>query len=52
MAIAALVTFFCIFVISAALVFKQDVQFVNHMASLPLEDSNPKTAETEANHEA
>lgn len=52
MAIAALVTFFTMFVISAALVFKKDVRFVQHMASLPLDDSNPKTAETEANHEA
>lgn len=51
MAIAALLTFFTIFVVSAALVFRQDTAFIDKMSFLPLDDSNPQTAETENRHE-
>ena len=52
MAIAALLTFFTIFVVSAALVFRQDKEFIRKMSSLPIEDSNMKTDEMDSRHEA
>jgi hypothetical protein len=40
MAVFALVTFCFIFGMSLILVFKQNKQFTDHMANLPLEDSS------------
>ncbi|MCB0555055.1 MAG: hypothetical protein KDD02_16005 [Phaeodactylibacter sp.] len=45
MAISALLTFFVIFVVSAVLAFKRDPAFINKMANMPLDDSNPVNAE-------
>lgn len=47
MAIAALVTFVVIFMVSVALAFKRDPAFISKMANMPLEDSNPVNTETD-----
>jgi hypothetical protein len=48
MAIAALVTFMVIFMVSAVLAFKRDPAFIDKMANMPLEeDSHPVNAETD-----
>lgn len=52
MAIAALLTFFTIFLVSAVVVLSKDSAFVRKMSYMPLEDSNPQTTETEIRHEA
>ncbi len=44
MAIFALVTFFTIFVMAIWLVLTRDRAFYDHMASLPLDDSEPEKA--------
>lgn len=52
MAIAALLTFVTVFVLSAILVWRRDPAFIQKMASMPLDDaSNYSTPETEDHHE-
>ena len=50
MAISALLTFMVIFMVSLVLVFKHNPAYIDRMASLPLDDSNPVNAEND-NHE-
>ncbi|MCB0579842.1 MAG: hypothetical protein KDD10_11095 [Phaeodactylibacter sp.] len=50
MAISALLTFMVIFMVSVALVFKHNPAYINRMASMPLDDSNPVNSEID-NHE-
>ncbi len=50
MAIAALITFLVIFMVSVVLAFRHDPAYIDKMASMPLEDSNPVNAEND-NHE-
>ncbi len=50
MAISALITFFVIFMVSIVLAFSHNPAFIDKMASLPLDDSNPVNAEND-NHE-
>ncbi|MCB0595781.1 MAG: hypothetical protein H6557_02995 [Lewinellaceae bacterium] len=50
MAISALLTFMVIFMVSLVLVFKHNPAYIDRMASLPLDDSNPVNSEND-NHE-
>ncbi|MCO6480270.1 MAG: hypothetical protein J5I94_26760 [Phaeodactylibacter sp.] len=50
MAISALITFMAVFTISVVLVFKHNSAYIDKMASLPLDDSNPVNSEND-NHE-
>lgn len=52
MAIAALITFFAIFIVSSAMILRSDKAFITKMSNMPLEDSFPQTAQTENRHEA
>ncbi|MBK8657082.1 MAG: hypothetical protein KBG02_12010 [Haliscomenobacter sp.] len=52
MAIAALITFFTIFILSAAVVLRKDKAYIQKMSMMPLEDSISQPAETENRHEA
>ncbi len=47
MAISALITFFVIFSVSAVLAFRRDPAYIQKMANMPLDDSNPVNAETD-----
>ncbi len=49
MAISALITFFAIFMVTLILVFKQNPAYIEKMASMPLDDSNPVNTEKDRN---
>ncbi len=51
MAIAALLTFVTIFLVSTVLILKKDPAYIQKMSNLPLEDHHPQTTETEDHHE-
>lgn len=50
MAIAALITFVTVFIVSAVVAFRTEPAFIDKMANLPLDDSKPFNAENE-NHD-
>ncbi len=52
MAIAALMTFFTIFLVSSAVILRKDKAYIRKMSYMPLEDTYPQTTQTENNHEA
>jgi hypothetical protein len=52
MAIAALLTFVTIFLVSTMVVLRRDTAFIDRMAHLPLEDTYPQTAQKDSSHEA
>lgn len=52
MAIAALMTFVTIFLVSTTVVLRRDTAFIDHMAHLPLEDAHPQSAQKDNSHEA
>ncbi len=52
MAIAALLTFVTIFLVSTAVVLRQDGAFIDRMSNLPLEDGFPLNTQKENSHEA
>ncbi len=52
MAIAALLTFLAVFIVSTAVILKRDQAFIDRMAHLPLEDGFPENTQTEKSHEA
>lgn len=49
MALFALITFFCLFVISAVTIFRKNPAYIQKMANLPLDDSKPLTVENITN---
>lgn len=51
MAIFALVTFVTIFIIGSITVLRRDSDFINKMANMPLDNSDPLTSETTDSHE-
>jgi len=51
MAIAALLTFVTVFVVSAVLIFKKDRAFIDRMAAMPLDESDYPTYETTQQYE-
>lgn len=51
MAIFALVTFFIVFLVSTIVVLGRNKAYVDKMANLPLEDSNPVNTEKSSDYE-
>ncbi|MBK7873217.1 MAG: hypothetical protein IPJ74_22380 [Saprospiraceae bacterium] len=51
MAMFALVTFFVVFLVSIIVILGRNKAYVDKMAHLPLEDSNPVNLETKNNYE-
>lgn len=51
MAIFALVTFFFIFIVASATVFWSKPDYIDKMASMPLDDSNPLNTEISDRYE-
>ncbi len=51
MALFALITFFIVFIVSTIIILGRNKNYVDKMAHLPLEDSNPVNSETSKNHE-
>lgn len=47
MAIASLLTFMAVFIISAVMAFRSQPAFIDRMANLPLEEPNPLNAEND-----
>lgn len=52
MAIAALLTFLAVFIVSTAVILKRDRAFIDRMAHLPLEDGYSEYDQNEKSHEA
>jgi len=52
MAIAALLTFVTIFLVSTVVILRRDRAFIDRMAHMPLEDNYPQTAQKDCSHEA
>lgn len=51
MALFALLTFFCLFTISAIAIFWRSKEYIHKMSHLPLDDNTPTNNEKDFSHE-